>query len=264
VADADGACPGAWDADRVERKEREMTTVPTPMPHSRLPRLLDVALVGLLVVLVGAATLILAHEWGTRWSPQHVVRGSGIEATQSRDVPRFAALEVTGASEVTVRVGPAQSVVVTADDNLIERITTDVERGTLVLGTTGSFTTVRPMTVEVTTPTLDAVALTGSGVLSVEDVNADQLAVRMPGSGVLTITGTTEQLDVTLAGSGDVRLEQLVARDVVALLSGSGRLQVHAARSLDAAVSGAGVIVYRGDPPVVMQEVSGVGSITRA
>ena len=61
------------------------------------------------------------------------VRGSGVPATQARTVPSFGAIDLTGSSSVTVHVGPRQTVVVHADDNLIDRVTTDVRDGVLVV-----------------------------------------------------------------------------------------------------------------------------------
>jgi hypothetical protein len=261
VADADGAPDGEWDADCRE-KGAEMTTVPAPVPRGRTPRVLRFVLIAGFIVLAGTSTVLLGREWGTRWSPTHVVRGSGIAATQSRVVPTFTSVDVAGASEVTVRVGSEQAVVVSADDNLIELVTTAVQSGTLVVGTNGSFTTERPVTVELTVTQLDAVTLSGSGMVTVAGVEAEQLTVGVPGSGLLSISGTAERVDVSLAGSGDIRLQDLVAGDVAATLSGSGRMQVHATRSLDASVSGTGVIVYGGNPGDVTQNITGTGAIT--
>ena len=98
--------------------------------------------------------------------------------------PRSPAVDLAGSSVLTVRVGSQQAVVVHADDNLIDLVTTDVEGGTLVVGTSGNFTTQSPMTVDVTVPTLETVVLSGSGVVTVEGVTAARLAVRAPGSGV--------------------------------------------------------------------------------
>jgi hypothetical protein len=39
-------------------------------------------------------------------------------------------------------------------------------------------------------------------------------------------------------------------------------MQVHATRSLDASVSGTGVIVYGGNPGDVTQNITGTGAIT--
>jgi hypothetical protein len=46
--------------------------------------------------------------------------------------------------------------VVHADSNLIRRVTTRVMAGTLLIGTTGSFTTKNPMRVEVSVTSLAA------------------------------------------------------------------------------------------------------------
>lgn len=234
------------------------------MPHGHSPRRVYLLLLVVLVVLAGTALVLLARQnWGTGSTSTTGLRGSGIAVTQSRAVPSFTAVDLAGSNDVTVHIGEKQAVVVEADDNLIGLVTTDVQSGTLVLGTSGSFTTEHPMTVDATVPTLYAVVLSGSGVVTVEGVGAEQLTVRVPGSGLLRVSGTAERLDVSLSGSGDVQLEDLVARDVAATLSGSGRLQVHATDSLDASVPGTGVIVYGGNPSNVTQDVTGTGVILK-
>src|SRR3974390_435669 len=72
-------------------------------------------------------------------------QGSGIAAAQTRTVGQFSGLDLAGSSPVTVVVGAPQSVVVHADSNLLGNVTTRVVSGTLVIGTTGSFTTHTPM-----------------------------------------------------------------------------------------------------------------------
>jgi hypothetical protein len=191
------------------------------------------------------------------------IRGSGVAATQLRTVPSFDGVELGGSNKVVVSVGRKQTVAVHADDNLLGRVTTRVERGALVVGNKpGGFRTRSPMYVEVTTPSLRSLGLSGSGVLSAEGIRSPHVTVILPGSGVIRASGSTDGLDVALAGSGDVELEQLVARDVNAVVSGSGRVQVTATNRLDASVTGAGAIFYGGDPPHVIQSVSGVGAIS--
>ena len=239
-----------------------MTTAPTPVLRGHTPRLLHFAFLAILVILAGTAAVLLARHWGTAWSAKTVVRGSGIAVTQSRTVPPFTAVDLAGPNNLTIHVGKQQAVVVEADDNLIDLVTTDVQSGTLVVGTKERITTEHPMSVDVTVATLDAVILSGSGVITVEGVETEQVSVRVPGSGVLTMSGTAEQLDVSLAGSGDVQLQDLVARDVTAALSGTGQIVVHATGSLDVSVPGAGVIVYSGNPSNVTRNVTGTGAVT--
>ena len=240
-----------------------MTTAPTPVPRGHTLRPLYLTVLAI-IILGGTFVFLLARgDSGNGPSAKTGLHGSGVAASASRVVPAFSAVDLAGSSVLTVRVGSQQAVIVHADDNLIDLVTTVVEDGTLVVGSSGSFTTQSPMTVDVTVPTLETVVLSGSGVVTVEGVTAERLVVRAPGSGVLTISGTADQLDVSLTGSGDVRLEELVSRDVAATLSGSGRLQVHATDSLDASLPGTGVIVYSGNPSSVTRDVSGTGVITK-
>jgi putative autotransporter adhesin-like protein len=191
---------------------------------------------------VGVLGLVLHYGVFRGSSGPGAILGSGIAATDVRAVPAFDGVELRGSNNLVVRVGPKRAVTVYADDNLLGRVTTRVEGGALVVGNrAGSFTTRSPMYVEITTPSLRSVVLSGSGVVRA--------------------SGRAASLDVALTGSGDAQLEQLVAREVTVVVSGSGRAVVTATRALDASVTGSGVIVYGGNPLHVTSSVTGVGAI---
>lgn len=230
-----------------------------PRPPSR-PALVVALVVSLTAVLVLAGVVVALLARGS--SPFTGLRGSGVAASQTRDLPAFAGVNLTGSNKVIVTVGGRQSVVVHADSNLVKHVTTKVEAGTLLIGTTGSFTTRSPMTVDVTVPALTALTLSGSGQISVTGVQARQLTVLLPGSGLLTGSGTVTRLDVSLSGSGLAQLTGLEARDVHAVVSGSGLIRVTATHILNAIVSGTGAINYSGNPAQVNRDVTGTGAIT--
>jgi Putative auto-transporter adhesin, head GIN domain len=223
-------------------------------------RTLVISLVLALVAVLALATtvVVLLARGGSRSSG---VQGSGIEATQSRVLPRFSRLDLAGSTNVTVVAGGRQSVVVHADSNLIRHVTTRVVAGTLVIWTTGSFTTRTPMSVQVSVPSLTAATLSGSGEIFVSRIEAPRLTVTLPGSGTLYASGTATQLDVTLGGSGLAQLNGLAARNVHAVVSGSGLIRVTATASLNATVSGTGAIIYSGNPPQVTRNVTGTGAV---
>lgn len=242
-----------------------MTVAPTP-PHQRAPHRYRLPLGAFLAgVLVGVAVLLLfRYDVFTGSSSSSGVQGSGIAATQTRELARFSSVELAGSNNVSIHVGGTQSVVVHADDNLIGRITTRVQAGTLLIGNTpGSFTTKSPMSVDVSVPALKALKLTGSGVISVTGIKTASVTVMLSGSGVLRASGSATRLDVTLSGSGDAQLNQLVAREVHAVVSGSGRILVTATKSLSAAVPGSGAIIYSGNPAQVTTSVTGSGAVIR-
>jgi Putative auto-transporter adhesin, head GIN domain len=238
-----------------------MTTAPTPLPHRFARDPLTVSLLLAVLAALVAVLVLLARDNGG--SSSSTLRGSGTPATQTRSLPAFTAVDLAGANQVAVHVGAAQAVTVRADDNLIRYVTTMVTGGTLVVDQSRSFTTSGPMDVDVSVPSLAAVRLSGSGILTIDGVRGARFAVDVPGSGVVTVAGSVTRLDATLSGSGDVRLQGLTARDVTASVLGSGRLQVDATRSLDASLSGSGAIFYGGDPTRVSQRVTGTGAIVR-
>jgi len=215
----------------------------------------------LLVVIVAAGALLIARQDGVSTSFTNGVRGSGVPATQTRTVPSFEAINLTGSSSIRVHVGPRQTVVVNADDNLIDRVTTEVRDGVLVVSERGSFSTDLPLRVDVAVPTLTAVGLIGSGTIDVGGVTARTFTAELPGSGLLTIAGTADQLNATLAGSGNMELGGLTTRFATATVPGSGRLEIRATHSLDASIAGSGQIVYSGHPKLLGQFVSGSGAI---
>jgi hypothetical protein len=212
--------------------------------------------VAVVVVLAAVVAALLARGL----SPGSVLQGSGVAATQSRALPKFSSLDLTGSNRVTVDVGRRQSVVVHADSNLLRHVTTRVVAGTLVVGTTGTFTTRSPMSVDVQLPALAAIKLSGSGEISVNGIDAPRMIVTLSGSGALYASGTATQLDVTLSGSGLAQLGNLVARDIRAVVSGSGLIRVTATSRLNAAVPGTGAIIYAGNPQVT-SSVTGTGSV---
>ena len=240
-----------------------MTTSPAPIPHRHMSHRLIVVTVCVIVAAVMAVVIVLAARNGSiGTSSSSGVTGSGVPAAQTRTVPPFTAVDLAGGNNVTVDVGGAQTVTVHADDNLIGYVTTTVRNGTLAVGQSRGFSTASPMSVAVTVPSLDAVTLCGSGILTVDGVTAGHFTVQAPGSGLLVVTGKTTTLDAILSGTGDVRLDGLAAHDATATVSGTGRLLVNASQSLDATVSGTGAIVYTGNPTDVTKNVTGTGAIT--
>ena len=211
-------------------------------------------------VLAGAGVVLLVTNDDRQ---PRGLQGSGVSAAQARVVPAFDSVELAGSNVVTIDVGGKRSVVVRGDDNLLSRVTTTVRAGRLVIDTVGSIESQTPMRVAITLPSLDALALSGSGMVYADGVRATTLRVTLPGSGMLRARGTAGRLVATLDGSGVAELTGLVARDARALVSGSGRIDITATRSLDASIPGTGAIVYGGDPARVTREIAGTGAITR-
>jgi hypothetical protein len=241
-----------------------MTIAPTPLEQGHRARQDHrFALVGILALVLVGVTIAIAYAIASNSSSSsNTVQGSGVQATESRALPAFGSVDLAGSNNVLIRVGEEQSVQVYGDDNLMGRVTTNVDATTLVIGSKpGSISTSSPMRVEVSMPSLRVLTLSGSGMVIVSGVADRRFTVTLSGSGVVRASGTTEQLDATVSGSGQAELGGVSASAVQAVVSGSGEVVVTAMESLDASVPGSGSIVYSGDPRDVTKSVTGSGEI---
>ena len=154
-----------------------MTIAPTSVHPGREQHRSRWVLVAILAFLLGGLAVALLYQSDVfGGSSKSTTEGSGVPATQARDVAEFDSVELAGSNNVVIRFSGKQSVVVRADDNLLDRVTTEVQSGTLVVANTpGSLTTKSPMSVEVNVPTLTSLTLTGSGNIVVNGIEAASL-----------------------------------------------------------------------------------------
>jgi hypothetical protein len=192
------------------------------------------------------------------------VRGSGTVATETRDVSDFTAVTLSGSGRLIVEPGAAESLEITADDNLLPLLTSEVKGGRLHLGVQRG-TSIRPskeIVYRVMVKSLEEVDLSGSGSVELKDVKGKRLKVGLSGSGGLTAAGEVERLDLHISGSGKAKTENLKAKEVTVSISGSGGVGVAAGEALNVTVSGSGSVEYVGDPKVT-QRISGSGSVRK-
>ena len=183
------------------------------------------------IVVLGSAA------WGEREEP---VQGSGVAKTEPRDVGEFDKVHLNGSPNVNIVIGDQRSVTVTADDNLLPVIDTVVEDGTLVIGGNQSYRTRLGVTVEITVPSLDAVAVHGSGDVKAKGLDAEKFKAEIQGSGDISVAGRAEELEVEIQGSGDVKLDELAAKRAAVEVLGSGDSTINVSDELTVHVAGSG------------------------
>ena len=189
------------------------------------------------------------------------VKGSGISATENRQVEDFSAISVSGVADVNVSVGGEKSVIVTIDDNLQELVKTEVANGRLSVYTKGNYSTQLGMDIQITVPTLEEVDVSGVGDLEVTGVAGPKMDVSLSGVGEVKMSGSVDELDVSVSGVGGAKLTELVAKNAKVSVSGVGGAQIHASESVNASASGVGGVKVYGNPTDVSKSVSGIGGI---
>jgi hypothetical protein len=103
----------------------------------------------------------------------------------------------------------------------------------------------------------------GAGNLTIKALTVENLLVDHSGVGNINLSGQAARQDVHLSGAGNYSARDLESQDAAIKQSGVGNAHVWAVTTLDASLSGAGNIDYRGFPTVT-QKVSGVGHIRNA
>lgn len=213
------------------------------------------------VMLAGMLALSLLSTGCLEFLLSPGIRGSGVEASDERQVSPFTGIDLKGSPDIMVTIGEPLSVEVTADDNLLEVIETRVADDTLFIGSKESYSSRIGVKIKIVVPSLEKVVITGSGDISVTGLNGGLFEARVSGSGDIDAGGAVDSVEAVVTGSGTVDLDGLEAHRGVARVTGSGDIYLNVDESLDATVTGSGDIRYRGGAEDVDTSVTGSGDI---
>lgn len=196
-------------------------------------------------------------------SASDTIRGSGHATTVLREVQDYHRIHVTGVGRVILERTGRERLSITADDNLLSHIESEVRGGTLYIGPRPDVS-LSPETTPVYR--VEAVAMDrieGSGAVSFEaDLRSQpELVVSLSGVCVLDGRGTVDHLEVYLSGVTGYHGLALESRSARINASGVSWAKVRVTERLDANASGASLIRYAGDPHEVFLHTSGLGSI---
>jgi hypothetical protein len=194
-----------------------------------------------------------------------VTRGSGQLASESRPVTGFTKVELSGTGELTIERTGTESLAISAEDNILPLLTSEVSGDTLALGTKRNteIVTTKPINYALTVKDLTGLTLSGSGNIRVSNLSTTELTTKISGSGTITASGTADDQDLDISGSGRYQADQLASKTVNAGISGSGTASVLVSDALDVRISGSGTLTYSGDPTRVTQDVSGSGKLIK-
>lgn len=217
--------------------------------------------------------------------PSHFVQGSGTVKSESRDVHGFDRVLVDGTGTLVITQGSSEHLNISAEDNVLPRLRSDVFNGRLELGPqpNTAIHATQPIRYELALKQLKEVHLAGSGDIQAGTLDTDQLdlevkgsgnanierltaktlTISVAGSGTVTVAGQTAQQKITISGAGRYRAADLQSRQATIRVSGSGDCAVRASDSLDVSVTGSGNITYSGSP-TVNQHITGSGSVTKS
>jgi len=209
-----------------------------------------------------AITLTIALAALLTLSGCHGVRGSGVRKTEKRDLPAFTSIETSGAFEVEVVCQKPASLEIEADDNLVPLMKTEVRGGVLYVSSTKNYSTSGGIVLRITVPDLESVKSTGAGKFHVTDVKNDHFEIRSTGAAQIVAAGQSKSVRIESTGAGKVDAHNLRAATAEVKVTGAAGVEVNATDELDVTVSGAGRVIYGGNPKI-SKRILGAGQVTK-
>lgn len=235
-----------------------------------------------IVALLALITSSCSAQWGNK------IKGNGNIKTVERSTTDYDKIAISGFFDVDLVEGNEGDITITGEENLLDYIITEVEKGKLIIKIEKGVN-LQPSkwknAIRITVPveSIDGVSLSGSGDIVAKKtikttnfetsmsgsgditlmIEAQSISASMSGSGDIKLSGSTKDFEVSISGSGDIEAFDLDADYVEATVSGSANIDVTAHKSIKARVSGSGDINYKGNPGKVNTKSSGSGDISK-
>ncbi len=213
-----------------------------------------------------AALLLVAcdgHHYDRHFTePGDLVIGSGNLITESRSVGGFNGVTLSGVGRLHIEQAGSESLRITAEDNILPLLTSDVIGGRLELGTRDGFriSPTHDVFYDLTAIELNELVVSGAGEIDAVRLDTAFLSVTLSGAASVHLDGRADSQRVVISGAASYQAGALRSREVSITISGSGLAVVRASERLDVNVSGAAVVEYYGDPVVT---VNGNGAVRR-
>jgi hypothetical protein len=193
-----------------------------------------------------------------------MIKGSGNITTQTYDVAVFNNVKLDGTLNVAITVSDAaQSLTISADDNLQPYLIHTVKDGTLEISVKSNdrLMPTQPINVRVNVKQLDSLYVRGTTIVNVTGVQSDSFEMNADGTSQILISGKAEAASMTLAGTLVFDARNFIVQDLTVDVCGTVDAKIFAIQKLTAKITG-GSTTYFGNPPVVNQTVTG-GSLQK-
>ena len=228
-----------------------------------------------LVIVVFSSTATYAKGKGSIW-------GNGDITKETRNVRSFDAIDVSSAFEIELTQSNEESLVIEADENIMDHIYTEVIGGTLKIYTKGNIRKIHTMKAYISFKMINEIELSGacdiigmnkmkfsdftidaSGASEVE-LNFTAQTVRLDLSGATDIyfTGYADMFEIDASGASEIKALDFEVKECIIDASGASTIKIFATENLEVEASGATTVRYKGRPSVDL-DASGASSIRR-
>ncbi len=213
---------------------------------------------------------------------ERYVKGNGDVEKETRQVSSFNELDISNAFDIYLTQGNQESLVIEADENILEYIKTEVKGGVLKIYIKEKVRNIKTMKAYISFKMLDKIELSGacdlfgenefkfddleiesSGASDMEmKFTADKVYLDLSGASDVEFVGSANTLIVDVSGAADIHAQDFEVQRCTVDASGASTIKVFATEELNVDASGASTVRYKGKPSINMDS-SGASSIRR-
>lgn len=250
------------------------------------------------IILFGILVSVIL--WSTGCNKIVGINGNNQVNSETRNLVSFDKVENDGTFNVYITQDSIFTARVEAESNLIPHIRTRVNGNTLEVDTRENLHNNQPMNVYITTPIIQGAYLSGSGTVTIDSLDTENMEVvlsgsgnmkgevtsnalttrisgsgtinlyaitnscntRISGSGNIELYGETLNGDFSISGSGNIQSTNFEQQECIAKISGSGNMYLNVVDYLDVTISGSGSVYYIGNPQTNIS-ITGSGSVIK-
>ena len=211
--------------------------------------------------------MVVGHA---QWTKK--IKGNQEQITETRQTQGYDKIHVVSFFDVILVDGKEGQITIEGESNLLPYIKTEVRKGKLTIDVKNNVS-LRPsrnhdITITVPIEEISGLSLTGSGdiesdfTLKTENIDLNLagsgdmelsldsgiVVADIIGSGDITLSGNSKSFKGKVTGSGDLDAKNLKSKGVKVSILGSGDADVYSSEHLEIKVLGSGDVQYSGDP----------------
>lgn len=179
----------------------------------------------------------------------------------------FTKLSVAGSPDVTyTQKSGKPTVEVYTSDNIVDLLDIRVKDNTLYIGFKKNVSvSYNKLEVRVSAEKLNGIAVAGSGDVELKNgLKTDDIKISVAGSGDISGNNIScTDLDISIAGSGDINSSNITCNDLQVSVAGSGDMKLNnvTANFTRASVAGSGTAILSGSTQEAEYSVAGSGDL---
>lgn len=192
------------------------------------------------------------------------IHGSGRIITENRNLSECSGIIISSVGTVYLTQSDEQSILIEADDNIIDRVITRNLGGSLSISLAeGSYSNIT-LRLYVSLKTITNLSISGAGLVECDEpITSDNITCYVNGAGKIKLAGKGNNINCLIDGAGNIDAKDFMADTCDVVVNGTGNCTVFVMDNLDASVNGVGSIIYYGNPTKITTSITGLGQIIR-